>query len=58
MDDGAIDDMAGKVLFNPATKCLHIAESDERLRCGRPYPKKYLHVDLLPADARRCPRSF
>ena len=58
MDEDDMEDMTGKVLFNPATKCLQIADTDVRLRCGRPYPKQFVHMDELPADARRCPRCF
>ena len=52
------DDENGKLVFNTATRCMHISSGDGRLRCGRCMPKAWSTSEEVPEGMRVCPMCF
>ena len=56
MDNNDDDtDYAGKLVINNATKFVHICDSVDGMRCGKPWPDDHDVVEDVPPDGQKCP---
>ncbi len=49
---------ADDIIQNLDTKCVHLAASEQTLRCGKDFPKRWQKQRALEPEGRLCSRCF